>query len=66
MSEEFDKSSYVTATKLGSGFAAILLFWETKGHYWDVWQTGIGRYATKEEAEVEAKQWAETEGLRYK
>ena len=34
--------------------------------FWEPWQTGIGRYATREEAIVEAKQWAEDCDLEYR
>ena len=33
--------------------------------YGDVMQTGIGRYPDKADAEKEAKEWAEAEGVPY-
>lgn len=53
--------------RLGSGWAAVLLVDVTTedGTYTDVQQTGLGRYATREEAEVEARQWAEVEDIAY-
>lgn len=33
--------------------------------YWDNQQTGIGKYRTRKEAEVEAKSWAECEEIRF-
>jgi len=34
------------------------------GRYWDVQQSGIGRYATREEALREAKQWSIDEEVK--
>ena len=34
--------------------------------YWDVINTGIGRYATREEAIEEAKEWAEADGIELR
>lgn len=60
---------YITATLLGSGHAAVhrvlvLEEGETQA-YWDMEQTGIGRYEKVENAIIEAKEWAESEGIRY-
>ena len=58
---------YMTVTQGMSGYFAVLMTWndEFDGFY-EPYQTGVGRYETKEEAEVEAKQWAEEEGVEYK
>jgi len=60
---------YITASLLGSGHAAVhrvlVLEEGEKEAYWDIQQTGIGRYRTSDEAITEAKQWAESEGIRY-
>ena len=39
---------------------------EDFGPFWEPYDTGIGRYATREEAEREAKQWAEETGMEYR
>lgn len=60
---------YITTALLGSGHAAVnmvLIKDDDDEAYWDVQQTGIGRYKTRKEAEVEAQMWAKTEGIRYK
>lgn len=61
---------YISVSLLGSGWAAIhfveVLEQGKKMPYWDVQQTGIGRYKTKQEAISEAKLWAEAEKLKYK
>lgn len=59
----------ITVEMLGSGFAAIhrVLIKDSKlGEYWDIEQTGIGRYDTREEAEAEAKNWAISDEIPYK
>ena len=65
MITDVDKSPQIQVGKLGSGWAAIMYQWQTDGHFWDVFQTGIGRFATKEEAVIEAKIWSESNGVRY-
>lgn len=60
---------WITVQKLGSGWAAVD-FWinpddegEVGFPFPEPWQTGIGRYDTKEEAIKEAKGWALDEAL---
>ena len=58
---------YITTTRGGSGDFSVLLWWNPDmGGFYEPWDTGVGRYATREEAEVWAKQWAEAEGLEYR
>lgn len=59
-----DKSPYIHVSLLGSGYAAVMMEWQPEG-FWDVFQTGIGRYKTREEAVIEAKIWSETDEVRY-
>lgn len=61
------RNPFITVKLLGSGYAAVM-FAEYEDMEWnlDVVQTGIGRYKTREEAEVEAKAWAFAEGILYK
>jgi hypothetical protein len=64
-----DHSSFITVTQGMSGYFAVLMWWNDKDFpgegFWEPYNTGIGRYATKEEAQEEAKFWAEDEELRY-
>jgi hypothetical protein len=51
----------MTVQLLGSGYAAVhmvLVEDDNLGQYWDVQQTGIGRYRTRQEAEQEAIGWS--------
>lgn len=61
-----DLSPYVTTTYGGSGHFAILMKWYPEGNMWDIWNTGLGRYKSPQEAIQEAKDWAEADGIRYK
>lgn len=58
----------ITVECLGSGFAAVhrvlIKDDEFPEAYWDVQQTGFGRFNNSEEAEVEAKSWSESDGIR--
>jgi hypothetical protein len=52
---------------LGSGWAAVhmvLVKDDELGEYWDVQQTGIGRYATRDEAVKEAVNWCFTNEIK--
>lgn len=57
---------YVTITHGMRGHFAVLMFWDADGEFWDVWQSGIGSYATADEAACEAREWANAEGLEYR
>lgn len=59
---------FITVSKLGSGWAAICMVFvdDFPEGYWDVQQSGIGRYPTPEGAEAEARGWAEAEELEFK
>lgn len=58
---------YITVTKGGSGFFAVEVHLNEEnkelGSFWEPWTTGNGRYETKEEAQMEAKQWATDDEL---
>lgn len=66
----YGKRKFIVS-KLGSGYAAVEMVWvieEDDGkpaHYWDVWQTGIGRYATAEEAKREAQSLSCSEEIPF-
>lgn len=67
--KEIKVGEYVTVSELGSGWAALqIAILETNDatRYEDVWRTGMGRYATREEALEEAKSWAEFEELELR
>jgi hypothetical protein len=60
---------FITVTEGMSGFFAVHMWLnqeEDCGDFWEPYDSGIGRYATREEAEVEARQWAEMEGMEYR
>ena len=60
-----DRSNFITVTQ-GSLWFAVMYWWNKEYNgFWEPWDTGYGRYATKEEAIVEAKEWAEDIGVRY-
>jgi hypothetical protein len=56
---------YITITKGMRGFFAVHVWWNPDG-FWEPWQSGIGSYATRDEAEPEAREWAIAEGLEFK
>jgi len=57
---------YLIVRLLGSGFAAVHMVKVKDGNdtYWDVQQTGVGRYKTSKEAEIEAKSWSASDEIR--
>ena len=62
-----DHTSFISTTSGMSGFFAVMYWWNKDlGGFWEPWATGFGRYATQEEAIVEAQQWAIDEELEYK
>jgi hypothetical protein len=70
---------FVTATNdrsVGGKFFAVIMWWNNEGEigpltkkpmpgFYEPWDTGIGRYATREQAVEEAKQIAEAENIPY-
>lgn len=61
-----DHRTFVTITKLGSGWTAVQMWWAPEhGGFWEPWQTGVGRYATAAEAEQEGRSWAEAEDQKF-
>lgn len=69
---EQEGALWVTTQELGSGWAAVMLVAiecmegdERIGGYVDVMDTGVGRYATKAEAQAEGRTWAESENLPF-
>ena len=59
--------SYVTVYESIAGWAAVLVWWNPElGGFYEPYQTGCGKYATKEMAEAEGRPWAEDEGLEFR
>lgn len=59
--------SFITVTFGMSGYFAVLMCWNSElDGFWEPYQTGIGRYKKRKQAEIEAKAWAKDEGLEYK
>lgn len=48
-----------------SGYFAVMYWWNPEG-FWEPVCSGIGRYATKEEAIAEGKQWAKAEEVEFR
>lgn len=65
--------THLTVRLLGSGWAAVMMwfnmeedFLDEGDGFWEPLDTGIGRYATREEAVAEATRWAEDEELEVR
>lgn len=59
----------VNLTPAMSGYFATLYSWTVDDFgqgYYEPWTTGVGRYATWQEANVEGEAWAKDEGLEFK
>ena len=63
------KEPFVTVYRALYGYKSVLMVWtedeELEGGYWEPWNTGYFQYETVAEAAVEARQWAESEEVRY-
>ena len=60
------KESFITVTKGMSGYFAVMFCWNSElGGFWEPWTTGIGRYATQQEAIEEGIDWAEMQELEF-
>jgi hypothetical protein len=67
---------YVTITSGMRGYFAVLMWWNDEGDdgvklpagqgFWEPWQSGIGSYRNEAGAILEARQWAQAEGLEYR
>lgn len=60
---------FITVTEGMSGFFAVHMWYNTEDEdfgFWEPYDTGMGRYATREEAEVEARKWAEDMEMEYR
>lgn len=64
--EETILEQHIAVERLGSGWAAVHRVLVKEGDhepYWDVEQTGSGRFRFKESAEAEARAWANAEQI---
>ena len=63
-------SNFITVTQGMSGWFAVEMWYNNEDYadygFWEPWQTGVGRYATREQAIVEAKDWANDCDLEYR
>jgi hypothetical protein len=58
--------AFITVYEPIAGWKAIHYWWNSAdGGFWEPWQTGMFAFATKQEAIVDAKLWAEAEELPY-
>lgn len=59
--------TYITTTHAPSGHFAVMMWWnpENDGFY-EPYNTGAGRYRTREPACEEAIAWAQAEGVEYR
>ena len=58
------KQPYVTITHGMRGYFAVLVSWNPEG-FWEPEQSGIGSYEWPEQAEPEAKDWANAEEIKF-
>ena len=63
--ETTEHPSFVTITNGMRGFFAVLVWWNPEGFY-EPWSTGIGSYATGDDAVAEAENWAKDEGVEFR
>lgn len=58
---------WITVTSGMSGYFAVQM-WRNPdmGGFDEPWDTGFGRYKTRAEAEVEAREWAAAEELEFR
>jgi len=70
MAQANSSNSVMTVQLLGSGWAAVQMWLNKEDipgeEFWEPWNTGFGRYATRDEALVEAEAWAKDEGLEMR
>ena len=57
------REEFITVQNGVGGYFAVLMVEGELGP--EPWQTGFGRYATREKAVAEARSWASAEDIRY-
>jgi hypothetical protein len=66
MTAETHKPFITTYESMG-GWKAVQMWWNPEmGGFWEPWQTGNCAYSTQEQAQEDAKGWAEAEELEYR
>jgi hypothetical protein len=64
--EQMRERGYITTYRALIGWKAVHVWWNPElGGFWEPWNTGVGAYDDPADAIVEAKGWAENEGLPY-
>lgn len=61
--------NFITVTEGMSGFFAVHMWLNEEDEefpFWEPYDTGMGRYATREQAEAEALEWADQTAMEYK
>ena len=61
--------NFITTTQGMGGFFAVHMWLneeEDFGPFWEPYETGMGRYATREEAIANARVWANQTGMEYR
>ena len=56
---------YITVQSGISGYFAVLMTYDKELDTYIPYQTGIGRYKERKQAEREARMWAEAEGVEF-
>jgi hypothetical protein len=60
-----DHSPFITVYESIGGWKAVQMWWNPKiDGFWEPWTTGVGAYDSREDAEAEAKAWAEADDIR--
>lgn len=60
VTESTKSTGFITTYKPIAGWKAVQYWWNPKhSGFWEPWETSYFAYATKEEAEEDAKHWAE-------
>lgn len=60
---------FITVTEGMNGYFAVHMWLNNEedfGPFWEPYDSGFGRYATKEEAIAEAMAWANEAGMEFK
>lgn len=66
MSAIDNKKPYITISSGMSGWFAVMLWYAPQhGGFWEPWETGFGRWETRDEAIEEGRDWAEAEEMEF-
>ena len=56
---------FITVQTCINGYHAVYMTYDKDGACFVPWQSGIGYYKTRKQAEREARCWAEAEGVEF-